>query len=674
MATKRKSTSDATPAPRSPKRNREDSPIPTNPSSEPTNAFPILPQSTPSTLSISDKLLLKYLQGHGSEDPMYRDAIQLLLNSRLSFQFKPNRVLVAVGQTFEADAGVGDLLRGMPRGIKEEGIIFWIFSKLCKHVKSEAAVKEIVSVLLKGLPEVSSRAKILEDLAPELELETRFYEGGQEADITYAERDVRETQGIDDDIEEEEPSDSMTLKVEDLGTSLRLIPDKIDRCRALADIIRDAGLEAHDESRDSMMKTTGMLIETLLDTLGDTRTKTEVLGHFSLRAGVQLPKEFPDEGAKEDAESETVTEDEPETVIKDAYKDSPQPMQTPVGPTTPFERLETIVNSLDSDESRRHCIRRLAESLGLDFSRSEYPAETTTGMRAELDDQVGVPQPLRRQDNQDRLRQSPRRAVTACEHRFCDCRKPDEFPKKNFTKERCPIVELVCRVLNSEPQAEQAIVQRDTILAFLRKRVAGRNHGGGGDNSRRKMLDRALRPFIFANFPLFPELSDCIDLAAYGKPLILDNALHLRVDAIYPRVSPTGKTAPLPKNGRRQTAAAPKPPRGTQNQIDRFPPPRFEKPTRTRSFETRFSEPLSPYPPQSPLDHHRSGTTYDLFPARPPSSRGQQQQQYDPARCPTSPRARSVEGGEYRRWPPPLPFRGEEDDRVAPVAPMGPRY
>lgn len=72
---------------------------------------------------------------------MYSEAIQFLLTSRLSFQFKPNRVLVAVGQTFDADAGVGDLLRSMPREIQEEQIIFWIFSKFCKHMKSESAVK-----------------------------------------------------------------------------------------------------------------------------------------------------------------------------------------------------------------------------------------------------------------------------------------------------------------------------------------------------------------------------------------------------------------------------------------------------------------------------------------------------------------------------------------------------
>lgn len=92
------------------------------------------------------------------------------------------------------------------------------------------------------------------------------------------------------------------------------------------------------------------------------------------------------------------------------------------------------MESLDSDESRRHCVRRLAHPLGLDFYRSEYPAETTTGRRAELDEKVDVPQPLRRQDNNDRdcVRQPTRRTVTVCEHRSCDCHQPDEFHRVRY--------------------------------------------------------------------------------------------------------------------------------------------------------------------------------------------------------------------------------------------------
>lgn len=310
---------------------------------------------------------------------MYREAMQLLLNSRLGFQFKPNRVLVAVGQTFEADAGVADLLRSMPRDIKEEGIIFWIFSKLCKHIKSEGAVKEIVSILLEGVSEVSSRLKILDDLAPGLELETRFFESGLKADIIHAE-------GSEDNFESKQEkrhsntsvfNEPATLNVEHVGGLLRSIPDRTDRCKALAGILRDAGLEPHDESQNSVLDTTSMLMETLLDTLGDTRTKTEVLSRAPLRAVVPLTKRSPDEGPRDDAESETVI-DEAET-IKVAYEESPRPIRAPVAPKTPFEQLEIIMNSLDSDEFRRHCVRRLAQPLGLDFFRNEYPAEVTTG-------------------------------------------------------------------------------------------------------------------------------------------------------------------------------------------------------------------------------------------------------------------------------------------------------
>lgn len=363
---------------------------------------------------------------------MYSEAIQLLLNSRLSFLFKPNRVLVAVGQTFDPEAGVGDLLRSMPREFKEEEIIFWIFSKFCKHIKSENAVKEIVRIILKGLPEVSSRAKVLEDLAPDLGLETRFFEGGQEVETIHAEKDVEKAEGSEDSIEESSDTNTsevnMALNVEGIGASLRLIPDTVERCKVLRDIIRHAGLGANEESQDSMMNTTGMLIETLLDTLGDIRTKNEVLTQVSLRAGVSLSKDSPEEGPKDDGESETVTGDDPET-IKDACEEPTQLAQVPVAPKTPFERLETIMESLDSDESRRHCVRRLAQPLGLEFFRSDHPAETTTGRRAELDEEVGVPQPLRRQVNYERVRQSPRKVATVCQDRSCDCHRPDEFPK-----------------------------------------------------------------------------------------------------------------------------------------------------------------------------------------------------------------------------------------------------
>lgn len=87
------------------------------------------------------------------------------------------------------------------------------------------------------------------------------------------------------------------------------------------------------------MNTTGMLIETLLYTLGDTKTKTEVLTNVLLRAGVPLPKESSEEGPKDDGESETVTGGEPETIkkiIKDPYEQSAEHTQPPVRLKTPF--------------------------------------------------------------------------------------------------------------------------------------------------------------------------------------------------------------------------------------------------------------------------------------------------------------------------------------------------
>lgn len=187
------------------------------------------------------------------------------------------------------------------------------------------------------------------------------------------------------------------------------------------------------------------------------------------------------------------------------------------------------------------------------------------------------------------------------------------------------------------------------------------SHGGGGDTSRRIKLDRTLGPFIYANFPLFPELSDCIDLSAYGKPVVLDNTLYLRVEAINP---PVAMTKGNQSKGRRQSAAQgyyPKTPRGPH--ADRFSSPRSEKLHRIQSFPANFPEDRSPYP-QSP-SQQRSGA-HDLFLTRPPSPRDQQH----PTRFPR-PRSGSVEREEHRHRPP--PFR-QDSNRVAPVAPMGPRY
>lgn len=202
------------------------------------------------------------------------------------------------------------------------------------------------------------------------------------------------------------------------------------------------------------------------------------------------------------------------------------------------------------------------------------------------------------------------------------------------------------------------------ILAALQQSTD--SHGGGGDNSRRAQLDRVITPFVYANFPLFPELSDCIDISAYGKPIMLDNILHIRADSIYPHGSLTAKGGTKTKAGWRQSATAdysPNLPRGPR--ADRYQPPRSEKPDRTRAFEANFSsDPRSPYP-QSP-SQPRSGTR-DFYPSRRAVSRERQ----DPARCP-SPRSRSIEGGGNHRHRSTQPR--QDYDRVAAVTPLRPRY
>jgi len=64
----------------------------------------------------------------------------------------------------------------------------------------------------------------------------------------------------------------------------------------------------------------------------------------------------------------------------------------------------------------------------------------------------------------------------------------------------------------------------------------------GDSNSWRAVLDRALGPFVDANFHLFPELTHCINICAYGVPVLIDDILHLRVNRLAMRQKSKHKT------------------------------------------------------------------------------------------------------------------------------------
>jgi hypothetical protein len=100
------------------------------------------------------------------------------------------------------------------------------------------------------------------------------------------------------------------------------------------------------------------------------------------------------------------------------------------------------------------------------------------------------------------------------------------------------------------------------ILHALRQGLDQKN----GDANRRAKLDRAILPFIYANFPLFPELADCLDQRGYGTPVMIGDRLFLKIDSLNYRNTRAVRRvkAPSPPRTALKSEALPTPQQSTE--------------------------------------------------------------------------------------------------------------
>src|ERR1700712_112036 len=91
---------------------------------EPINAFPI--HLLPNDPSKPSNFFIRFLEIHGSEDPMYNEAVQNVLSSRIDLTFEPKRILKALAQTFDEDQkGASTSFDEIDRQILEEQVGLW---------------------------------------------------------------------------------------------------------------------------------------------------------------------------------------------------------------------------------------------------------------------------------------------------------------------------------------------------------------------------------------------------------------------------------------------------------------------------------------------------------------------------------------------------------------------
>jgi hypothetical protein len=365
---------------------------------------------------------------------MYNEAVQNVLSSRLDLTFNPKCILKALAQTFDEDQkGASTSFDAIDQKTLDEEVGLRAFKTLAKGIKSEDAIGEIVTALLATLPQVSSRAKVLEKLAAKFGIEMRFSSDGRVMEIIYADdeeeddTDEKQSEEIDGKAAEEASErpeskegaggisvldlggtriQSNDIVVKLMGTALNCLLSKVAKCRALDEFLQHADLEEHNEPEDGTLNTLGTPIQTLLESLGDIQSRTKLLTYILPKVGVPLPKrglvadplaaENPETAYQDEGEDKADNDEEfandfdyadDELTNHDHEKESTAKLRPAVGTEAAvLTRMDTLLATIPDNDERRHVLRSLVLCYGL--GAFDSPIEANRVWEAEVHNEV----------------------------------------------------------------------------------------------------------------------------------------------------------------------------------------------------------------------------------------------------------------------------------------------